>query len=295
MVIDSHVHVFPPSLRQRRGDSLLRDRTFAELYDSPKARMATAEELVAAMDAAGVERAALLNIGWASHECCVETNRYLLEAASRYKGRLVPFCSVNPTAGQAAIDEVGWCAKAGARGIGELHPDTQGFDLGDKALLAPLMAVAREHRLVLEPHASEPLAHRYAGKGRTTPDVLERFILSFPGQPIVCAHWGGGLPFYALMPEVRKALANVYFDSAASPFLYRPEVFQRVADLVGADHILFGTDYPLISHQRLLEQVEQSGLPEAAKHAILAGNASKLLGPPVKTPPLPRRERAGRQ
>ena len=37
---------------------------------------------------------------------------------------------------------------------------------------------------------------------------------------IIAAHWGGGLPFYALMPEVRDALQNVWFDTAAGHLLY---------------------------------------------------------------------------
>ena len=51
----------------------------------------------------------------------------------------------------------------------------------------------------------------------------------------MCAHWGGGLPFYALMPEVEDSLSNVYFDSAASPFLYDASVFPTVAGLVGRE------------------------------------------------------------
>ena len=50
---------------------------------------------------------------------------------------------------------------------------------------------------------------------------------------VIAAHWGGGLPFYALMPEVREALENVYFDTAASHLLYDATVYRRVIELVG--------------------------------------------------------------
>ncbi len=86
------------------------------------------------------------------------------------------------------------------------------------------------------------------------------------------------MPFYALMPEVPEVLSNTYFDTAASTFLYRPEVFDAVAGLVGADKILFGTDYPLIPQRRLVQQVERSGLDAPAREAILGGNAARLLG-----------------
>ena len=80
------------------------------------------------------------------------------------------------------------------------------------------------------------------------------------------------------MPEVPDELRNVYFDTAASPFLYRPEIFATVAGIIGPERILFGTDYPLLHHRRILEQVDNSGLDDLSKAAILGGNAEKLLG-----------------
>ena len=127
-------------------------------------------------------------------------------------------------------------------------------------------------------HTSEPVGHDYPGKGTITPDTVYPFVAAFPDITVVCAHWGGGLPFYALMPEVKKTLNNVYFDTAASPFLYSPQIYGQAAQLVGADKILFGTDYPLMKQSRVINEINSQGLPEAAKQMILSGNAKKLLG-----------------
>jgi len=126
-------------------------------------------------------------------------------------------------------------------------------------------------------HASEPVGHIYDGKGAATPELLYRFIANFDDLPVVCAHWGGGLPFYTLMPEVQKALGNVYFDTAVSPFLYRPEIYRHVSELIGADKILFGSDYPVLPASRLLKEIDEIGLSEEDKEKILAGNAGRLL------------------
>ena len=61
------------------------------------------------------------------------------------------------------------------------------------------------------------------------------------GVRLVLAHWGGGLPFYALMPEVAESLSDVYFDTAASPFLYDAKVFETAASIVGPGHIMAAT------------------------------------------------------
>ena len=61
------------------------------------------------------------------------------------------------------MEEARRCAEAGLRGIGELHPDTQGYDLGDFETMAPLMEIVREHGLIVTTHSSEPVGHAYPG------------------------------------------------------------------------------------------------------------------------------------
>ena len=70
----------------------------------------------------------------------------------------------------------------------------------------------------------------------------------------------------------------MYFDTAASPLIYQPSVFESVADILGAKRILLGTDYPLLPQRRLLNQVAESNLTTAQKESILGGNAKELLG-----------------
>ena len=278
LVIDAHCHILPPSFSGRRAEIAQRDATFAALLSSPDARIASAEDLLAAMDRDGVERAVVMGMGWTDRQTAAEANDYIIQAVQDNPSRLTGFCSVNPAWGEPAVSEAKRCAAAGLVGIGELHADTQDFDITDAAAMAPVMDLARSSGMPVLVHASEPAGHQYPGKGSTTPDKLYRFIQSFPGNVIICAHWGGGLPFYSLMPEVPEVLKNVYFDSAASPLLYRPEVFATVAGLAGAGKVLFGSDYPLMDISRPLEQARSAGLAPDVEAALLSGNAAKLLG-----------------
>lgn len=277
VIIDFHTHIFPPWLNEDRDEYMKRDACFSLLYSQPKARLATAEELLAAMDEAGIDLSVVLNIGWADHELCVRTNDYILDSVSRHPGRLIGFCAIQPRAGDAAVAEIERCARAGARGIGELRSDVQAFDLADKGTMQPVVDAALKHDLILLTHSSEPVGHEYAGKGGITPDILYSFITAFPKARLVCAHWGGGLLFYALMPEVDEALANVYFDTAATIFLYKAEIFEQASHMIGSDKILFGTDYPLMHQSRVLAQVQAARLPEKDKAKMLGTNAQKLL------------------
>ena len=278
MIIDFHTHIVPPDLKENREDLAHDDHCLGSLFGDPTAKMATAEELIDSMDRDGIDMSVATNMGWSGLDLCRRTNDYLMESVARYPDRLIGFGMVDPRWKDAPA-EIERCAKGGLRGIGELMPHLQDFDLGDKELMQPIVEVARDHDMIILTHSSEPMGHIYPGKGNVHPEMLYRFITSFPEQPIVCAHWGGGLPFYALMPEVGKALGNVWFDTAASPFLYKYNIFSLVVELIGIEKILFGSDFPLITQRRIIDELEQkTGLSVENKEFILGKNASVLLG-----------------
>jgi predicted TIM-barrel fold metal-dependent hydrolase len=276
MVIDFHTHILPKSFQKKHHILSRKDQTFSELFSRNSSRIVTAEELIGSMDLNQITKSVVLGYGWCDLEIAKEANNYLLEAAQRFPERLIPFCSVNPEWGDKGLDEIDRCVSGGAKGIGEIHASIQGIDLATSLNLDNLMTVAIANRLPLLIHGSEPVGHLYPGKGSTTPPALLNFIDRFPSAIIICAHWGGGLPFYGLMPEVKEKLVNVFFDTAASPFLYSPKIFNIVSDIIGSNHILFGSDYPLISADRIMDQIRTTLTSEAAS-AILERNAQKLL------------------
>ncbi len=278
MIIDAHCHILPPSFAERRPELAARDATFAAILANPSARIADAPSLLDAMAQDDVDHAVAMGMGWTDYEVAVEANDYIIEAVTAHPSQITGFASLNPAWGDAAVDEAKRCAAAGLRGIGELHPDTQDIDITDAATMTPLMELAHSLNLPVLLHCSEPVGHQYPGKGKTTPDKVWRLIENFPDNTIICAHWGGGLPFYALMPEVRAALDNVYFDSAASAFLYHPDIYRAVASLVGVERILFASDYPLMRPSRPMAEISNEPLPEGDRSLILGENAAKLLG-----------------
>jgi predicted TIM-barrel fold metal-dependent hydrolase len=128
-------------------------------------------------------------------------------------------------------------------------------------------------------HATEPVGHGYPGKGTATPERLLVFIIANPALPIVLAHWGGGLPFYELMPEVASACALVAYDTAASTYLYRPAVFRAVLDIVGPRRVLWGSDYPVLGMDRFLRKTIALGeIRDDELEAVLSGTARRVYG-----------------
>ena len=279
IVVDAHTHILPPIFRDEFLQCVRRDATFRALFGGADADATIGyNELIAEMDASGVDVSVVVGYGWTDFELAQIANDYILEAVEKHPARIVPFCSVNPLWGAQAVDELVRCHAKGVRGIGELHPDTQNLLDVPFAQLTPLFACAEKLDLPLLFHASEPVGHNYPGKGTVTPDKLVALVETFPKNKFIFAHFGGGLPFYALMPEVKKALANVWFDSAAYSFLYRPEVFATCASAFGAEKLLFASDFPLLKQARAMQGLfENSDLSPTAKQLISGGNAQKLF------------------
>jgi predicted TIM-barrel fold metal-dependent hydrolase len=275
-MIDFHTHIVPPRVKENR-EEYFADPLFKLFYDSPKAKLATAEDLIARMDKDGVDISIALNIGWSNRGFCAVTNDYLMESVARYPTRLVGFGAVVLDAAQTALQEVERCARGGLLGIGEMRLERRIFDPECDQILTPFVKMLTTNHLALLVHSSEPVGHQYAGKWDTTPDVLYALITRFPELLLICAHWGGGLPFYGLMPEVKRALSTVFFDTAASPYLYDPQIYREVIQIVGSDSVLFGTDYPLLTAARLLKEIRSLALPAGVEENILSGNASRLL------------------
>lgn len=253
------------------------DKCFSELYSNPRGRMGTAEELINVMDQCEVNITIVQNIGWVNNELCAQNNSYILEMAAKYSDRLLGFCSCNPLDGDKALQELDRCIRSGARGIGELRPDIQGFCLSESDETSSLAAFAKSNNVVVSIHLSEPVGHLYPGKGSVYPQSLYEFASIYPELKIVAAHGGGGLPFYELMPEVKVCLSNVYYDTAAFPYLYRPEIYPALIAMIGNNKLLFGSDWPLMSAVKVIEHIRSSPISEVDYSNIIAKNAIKLL------------------
>jgi predicted TIM-barrel fold metal-dependent hydrolase len=276
-MIDIHTHIFPPEVVQNRQDYFADEPAFRWLYDSPQAKLATAEDLLAAMESEGVSHAVVFGFPWRRLATMRRHNDYILEAQQRYPRHLVGFACVNALESGAAA-EVERCLAAGCRGVGELAFYQEGMGSDVLAALAPIADLCQGFGVPLLLHTNEPVGHTYPGKSPMQLGELYRLVQAFPDLTLILAHWGGGLFFYHLLKkEVAEVLRHVYFDTAASPYLYRPEVYRLAAEIMGPEKILFGSDFPLLRPSRYLRDMAAGGLPADQQELITTQNAKRLL------------------
>lgn len=276
-VVDAHTHLFSPDVIERRQHFIGRDRWFGHLYENPKAKLSAAADIIESMDHAGAHVSIVCGFPWSDPGLCSEQNDFMAETCRLAPDRLAFLGIVVPTAAGAA-EEAERCFAMGAAGIGELNADAQGFDLRRPVEMRSLMDVCHAHGKPVMLHATEPVGHDYPGKGASTPARLVTWLTEYSDQPVVLAHWGGGLPFYELMPEVHAVTRNVCYDSAATTYLYRQAVFEHVSALAGMDRVLFASDYPILRQDRLLRRVERLMADHPGFDSLIGGNAERVYG-----------------
>jgi len=277
MIIDFHVHTFPAEIRDHRDRFFDAEPEFKLLYESPKSKLVSASDIVETMDDQGVDLSVVFGFPWRTPDTCRLNNDYVLEAVARYPDRLRGLCCVDSLNPDAA-EEVQRCLDAGLSGVGELAFYGCGIDGECQLSLDPIMAMCRERDVPVLLHTNEEVGHLYPGKTPNTMIQIYETVSRFPDNTIVLAHWGGGIFFYNLLKKaVKETLKNVYYDTAASPFLYDNRIYRYAKDLVGIDKVLLGTDYPLLKPARYFKEMGEGGLSQADIDAVCGRNAAGLL------------------
>ncbi|MEA1966987.1 MAG: amidohydrolase family protein [Thermodesulfobacteriota bacterium] len=279
MIIDFHTHIFPEKIRLEREKYFTGEPAFKLLYDSLKSKLVGSKELINTMDDEEVDISVVFGFPWNNGEIAKENNDYIMESVARYPDRLKGFACFDMS-WQGAPDEAQRCINAGLSGVGELAFYLSGIDNNALLRLEPVMEICKKSgNLPVMIHTNEPVGHKYPGKTPVTLEQIYSLAEHFPDNRIVLAHWGGGIFFYNLLKkEAKDVLKNIWFDTAASPFLYDPAVYKAACDTGIAEKVLFGTDYPLLKPARYYKELDESGVSESSRKQILGENASLLLG-----------------
>tara|TARA_B110000438_G_scaffold35974_1_gene35707 strand:- start:1015 stop:1764 length:750 start_codon:yes stop_codon:yes gene_type:complete len=238
------------------------EKQFAEIYADPDAKMATAEDLLDSMSTAGVDISVACGFWWSDASLAQEHTNYLIEVEKESQdasfSRIIPFVPIQTS------DPPDF-----ALGVGELRKN-QRTDLG----------LVTDLRGVVLVHVSEEVGHQYPGKsGGLSVRELWLLLINNPNLRVIAAHWGGGLPFYGLMPEVQTLIKSgrIVFDSAASKYLYTADIYKLMPTLVGDSSICWGSDFPLRSQLNDLRDVKSSLFGTAYIEKFIGENAMKFL------------------
>lgn len=276
MHIDAHVHVYPPEIEKNWKKIAETEPHFGTLCAGKAHKWGTVEDLVARMEIDGLDQAWVTGVAFRDPGLCRLCNDYVMEALKKYLGKIQGLAVVNPLS-RDFEKEIVRCREAGFIGVGELLPYGQVFDISDSRETWRLAAACQENGLFLLLHVAEPVGRDYPGKGGMGPGEAAAFCENHPEVQVLFAHMGGSLWAYETMKCMKMILENAWYDTAAAPFLFGPEVFRAAVAAGAGDKILYGSDFPLLCADRYEKMFFASGLDDDALSKIRGGNALSLL------------------
>ena len=242
MKIDAHNHLGGPD----KGDG----------------KSQSPEEILRAMDAAGIDMAVVFPFNEAepgvSFSRC---NDFIADAARAHPDRLVGFCRLDPNFGERAVKELERCVKGlGLKGV-KLHPSSQGFALDDPVLLE-ILAAAEGFGMpvVLD-----------TGKKESPPSSVATLAEMFQSLTIIMAHIN-------LLEESLKAASghpNIYLGTTG---YFNIKRLGEAVKTAGAHRFVSGSDSPYIKMEREVGKFDGiPGLSDQDKALITGGNAASVL------------------
>jgi predicted TIM-barrel fold metal-dependent hydrolase len=205
----------------------------------------------------------------------------IARGAARNADVLIPFGSVDPRTGPAAVELARRLGEeSGVRGF-KLHPTVQGFDPSDETYY-PLYAEFSRLGVPMLVHTGQSgigAGTRGGGGfrlGYSNPMLLDGVAADFPDLDIVFAH--PSVPWQDEAISIATHKSNVWIDLSGWSPKYFPENLLRAARTYLQDRVLFGSDFPMLHPTRWRDDFAAHGFDEAVTRKILRDNAIRLLG-----------------
>jgi predicted TIM-barrel fold metal-dependent hydrolase len=208
------------------------------------------------------------------------TNDEVAELAHQHGDVAIPFASINPHRGKEGLHEARRLIKDFRVKGFKFHPSVQEFFPNDR-LAYPLYEVIAEAKLPALFHTGQTgvgAGTRGGGGIRlkySNPLHLDDVAADFPDMPIILAH--PSFPWQEEALSVATHKPQVYIDLSGWSPKYFPPILVQYANTLLKDKILFGSDYPVISPEKWMEEFAKLPLKPEVRPLIMKENAARLL------------------
>lgn len=189
-------------------------------------------------------------------------NREALRLRDVFGAFYIPGFHVHPAFVKESCDEIEFMYKKGVRLIGELVPYMHGWGDFEERNWMEILDVAQQYGMVCSYHT--PFEYD-----------MGKVIESHPGIAFVAAHPGDRKLVPGHVENLNK-YENLYLDLSGTG-LFRFGMLKYLVKSVGAEKILFGTDYPICNPRMYVEAVYGEDISDTDREAIFYKNAERIL------------------
>jgi len=277
--IDAVVNIWTPEALEGRPDRTgfytSKMRVKPEIYAGM-----SLEEMIARMDAAGIERAFLIaaKVGRIGIPACYHVDyRLVADAVQKHPDRFFGLAGLDPTEGMRGVRELERAVRE--YGFIGAHFYPHWYELpADHAKWYPFYTKCCELDVPVQLQVGQSMVYdpSYPLRSVGRPITLDAVACDFPELKIIGIHVG--IPCTDEMIAMAWKHANVFIGSDAHSPRYWPESFVRYIRSYGQDKVIFGTDFPVLDFARTMSEIDALGLPDGPKRKFLRDNAIRIYG-----------------
>ncbi len=209
------------------------------------------------------------------------SNDEVAALAAEHDDVLIPFASIDPAKGKTGAREARRLVEhCGIRGF-KFHPTMQGFYPNDRSAYVLYEAIAEAGVPALFHTGQTGVGSGMRGGNGmrlkySNPLYLDDVAVDFPDMPIILAH--PSFPWQEEALSVATHKPNVYIDLSGWSPKYFPPILVRYANSLLKEKVLFGSDWPVITPDRWLNDFDKLDIKPEVRPLILKENARRLLG-----------------
>ncbi|SPF54983.1 Amidohydrolase 2 [Candidatus Desulfosporosinus infrequens] len=257
-IVDIHNHIYPDGIAEKAINAI---GSFYE--DSPMKGKGTMNDLLLSGKEACIENFVVSSAATTPNQ--VEVINNFMASLSAPNTKLIRFGTIHPEI-KSVDRELERIKSLSLQGI-KLHPDFQRFNIDDPSMF-PIYKSLEGNLPILFHIGDRRLDY-------SNPERLARIIDMFPGLTVIAAHLGG----YRVWDKLGSILIgkNVYIDTSSALMFMEPEQAVKIIRAHGVDKVLYGTDYPMWSHNIELKRFLSLGLSYEENMRILSTNALELF------------------
>lgn len=216
------------------------------------------------MEKSGISKFCGSVICWGKNfDSLKKCNRDALKLSEICGNKYIPGIHVHPAFVEESINELAFASQNNVKLIGELVPYMNGWEDYSCNGFSAILDEAEKYNMVVSLHT---LNFEQMDKMASEHKNIN-FVFAHPSEKaVVLKHI-----------DIMQRHDNVYLDLSGSG-IHRYGTLKFLVDKVGAERLLFGTDYPLMDANGYVSIVLNERISDCEKERIFSGNAKKLLG-----------------
>lgn len=257
-IIDFHNHIFPNKIASKVVNQL------GSYYHYEIQGTAQIDNLLNLSHDAGMYKLVVHSTA-TKVEQVEYVNTYLGSVVAEQKGYFIGFGTLHPDF-ENIESELDRLETLGLKGL-KFHPDFQHFEIDCDKMFQIYDIVGSRFPILM--HVGDETYDF------SSPKRMRRALDNFPNVTFIAAHFGG----YSRWDEAYEYLAgqHLYFDTSSSLDKLSDQDAMKIIRKHGVEKMLYGSDYPIITHQNCLNRFLQLPLTEEEKDMVLYKNAANLL------------------